>query len=58
MISAGFDAGHKDVGNRRIGPSEYVGGLDLEGRDFAWVTRQIVHVVSIFFEIFRALQSF
>jgi acetoin utilization deacetylase AcuC-like enzyme len=47
LVSAGFDAGKRDVGNSRLfSDDRYCQGLDLEPHDFSWLTEQLVSVAN------------
>ncbi len=47
FLSSGFDGGVKDVGNRRLGAEKYTGGMDLDPKDFAWCTKEILNVAKL-----------
>ena len=46
LVSAGFDAGDKDVGNGRY-CGRYIGGIDLQAQDYAWITSELMSVARI-----------
>jgi len=45
LLSAGFDGGLGDVGNLHTGVGE--SGLDLDEKDFKWITEKIVGVANV-----------
>jgi acetoin utilization deacetylase AcuC-like enzyme len=47
LISAGFDASSGDVGNARHEKDRERMGIDLLPEDYAWTTRQILHIANI-----------
>jgi|GEM_PF-339006 len=47
LVSAGFDAGFKDVGNGRYIARGYQSGFDLKPQDFAWVSAQVSHIANL-----------
>jgi len=46
LVSAGFDAGRRDVGNGRY-MGRYVSGFDLQKQDFAWIAGQISRIANV-----------
>jgi len=46
LISAGFDAGRRDVGNGRF-LGKYCSGFDLQQQDFMWVAAQVSRVAQV-----------
>jgi len=47
LLSAGFDGGCKDIGNQKHDTNRTMQGMNLQRRDFLWVTQEIRRIAGI-----------
>lgn len=47
ILSAGFDGSAKDIGNQKHAPNRVIQGMDLQKKDYLWLTQEIRRVAGI-----------